>query len=56
MGAIGVAPRGDIAVEVDDVTTSGLGAWGITTFTFDGETVIEADTVATDGDPLPRRT
>jgi outer membrane autotransporter protein len=49
-GAIGVSARGDIAVEVDDVTTSGLGAWGITSFTFDGETVIEADTVTTDGD------
>lgn len=49
-GAIGVAARGDITVEVDDVATSGLGAWGITTFTFDGDTVIEADTVTTDGD------
>ena len=39
-GAIGVAARGDIAVEVDDLTTSGLGAWGITTYTFEGETRI----------------
>ena len=41
---------GDIAVAVDDVSTSGLGAWGITSFTFDGETDIEVDTVTTNGD------
>ena len=49
-GAIGVSARDDITVVVDDVATSGLGAWGITTFTFSGDTEIEADTITTDGD------
>jgi outer membrane autotransporter protein len=49
-GAIGVAAGGDITVAVDDVATSGLGAWGITTFTFDGDTMIEADTITTNGE------
>ena len=48
--AIGAFARGDVSVSVDDVSTSGLGAWGITTFTFDGDTVIEADTITIDGD------
>ena len=34
----------------DDVSTAGLGAWGITSFTFDGDTDIEVDTVTTNGD------
>ena len=49
-GAIAAFARGDIAVSADDVSTSGLGAWGITTFTFSGDTEIEVDTVTTDGD------
>jgi outer membrane autotransporter protein len=49
-GAIGAFARGDLTVAVDDVSTSGTGAWGITTFTFDGDTEIGADTVTTNGD------
>jgi len=49
-GAIGAFAAGDLTIAVDDVATSGTGAWGITTFTFSGDTEIEADTVTTNGD------
>jgi outer membrane autotransporter protein len=49
-GAIGVFAAGDLTVAIDDVSTTGTGAWGITTFSAGGDTVIEADTVTTNGD------